>query len=137
VSCLSFKAVILLKNRELVTVKANATKTHFKYGNGLYIINEQDIQNVFYNGKIPGAEAIYFEGNPTAIGYKSSSDGSSNFLDEIVRLNALKQTASSPRNPFRGLIGFLAPLKDPVNLIYLLFGVVIVYGLIAGALGWV
>jgi hypothetical protein len=31
----------------------------------------------------------------------------------------------------------LAPLKDPVNLMYILFVGIIAYGLLAGALGWV
>lgn len=134
---MSFKALMLLKNREAVIHRANATKTSFKFGGGVYIINETDIQNVQENGKILGAEAIYFEGNPCAIGYKEISDGSGNFLDEIVRLNALKQTAAGPRFDLGASFAFLSPLKDPVNLIYLLFGLVVVYGLLAQALGWV
>jgi hypothetical protein len=94
---MSFNAVILLKSREAVTVKANATKTHFNYGKGLYVITEKDIQNVSVDGRITGAEAIYFEGNPNAVGYTSNEDKSSTFLDEIVTLNALKQTSAGPK----------------------------------------
>lgn len=134
---MSFKAVILLKSREVVTVNANAKKTHFKYGPGLYVITEQNIQNVNDSGKIHGAEAIYFEGNPNPVGYKSISDSSVDYLNEIVTLNALQQTASGPGFQLGSLLAPLAPLKDPVNLMYLLFAGIIVYGLLAGALGWV
>lgn len=134
---MSFKAVILLKSREAVIIKANARNASFRYGDGLYIITEKDIQNVESRGRILGAEAIYFEGNPSAVGYLKHEDNSTIFLDEIVYLNALKQTGSSPKNPFAGILKGLAPLKDPVNLMYILFVGIIAYGLIAGALGWV
>lgn len=134
---MSFKALMLLKNREAVIHKANATKTSFKFGGGVYIITEADIQNVQENGKILGAEAIYFEGNPCAVGALEIGDESGNYLDEIVRLNALKQTAAGPRFDLGASFAFLAPLKDPVNIIYLLFGLVVVYGVLAQALGWV
>lgn len=134
---MSFRALMLLKNREAVIVKANATKPSFKFGGGRYIINEKDIQNIEKGGKILGAEAIYFEGNPCAVGHDAISDSSSGFLNDIVRTNALKQTAAGPRFDLGVSLAFLAPLKNPVNLIYLLFGAVIVYGVLAQALGWV
>jgi len=134
---MSFKAIILLKNREAVYHRASAKKTHFKFQNGVYVITEADIQNQELFGKIKGAEAIYFEGNPNAVGYNSFSDSSSDYLNEIVLVNALKQTGSGPRFNFSSWFGFLAPLKDPITLMYLLFGAVIIYGLLAGALGWV
>lgn len=134
---MSFKAVILLKNREAVIHNANAKKAHFKYGDGIYVISEKDIQNVKVGGKIRGAEAIYFEGNPNAVGYKSMSDTSGNYLDEIVILNALKQTGSAPRFDFGSWLSMLAPLKDPTNLMYGFFFAVIIYGVLAQAFGWV
>ena len=134
---MSFKALILLKNREAIYHKANATKSSFKFGGGAYIITEKDIQNVEENGKVLGAEAIYFEGNPCAVGYEKIEDKSGNFLNEIVRVNALKQTAAGPRFDLGASFGFLAPLKDPVNIIYLLFGLVVLYGVLAQVLGWV
>lgn len=139
---MSFRALMLLKNRQAVFHKANATKTSFKFGGGVYIITETDIQNVEENGKIRGAEAIYFEGNPCAVSYtvetdENKRDKSGSYLDEIVRLNALKQTASSPRFDLGASFAFLAPLKNPVNIIYLLFGTVILYAVLAQALGWV
>lgn len=139
---MSFNALMLLKNRQAVIQKADATKTSFKFGGGLYIITETDIQNVLENGKILGAEAIYFEGNPCAVGYMeivdvNKRDKSGAYLNEIVRLNALKQTASGPRVDWGSSLAWLAPLKNPVNLVYLLFGAVIVYGLLAPAMGWV
>lgn len=128
---------MLLKNREAVIVRANATKAHFKFGGGIYVISEKDIQNVKREGRIHGAEAIYFEGNPNAIGYEKIADTSGKYLDEIVLMNALKQTASGPRFDFANWLGYLAPLKDPVNLMYILFVGIIAYGLLAQALGWV
>ena len=133
---------MLLKNREAVIHKANATKTSFKFGGGVYIITETDIQNVEEKGKILGAEAIYFEGNPCAVSVKeitdeTKRDKSGVYLDEIVRLNALKQTASGPRFDLGASFAFLAPLKNPVNIIYLLFGLVVVYAVLAQAMGWV
>lgn len=134
---MSFSAVILLKSREAVFVKASAKKSNFKYGDGLYVITEQDIQNVSIDGKITGAEAIYFEGNPNAVGYAVKEDSSESYLNEIVTLNALKQTAAGPKVHFGEMFAFLAPLKEPTNLMWLLFVGIIVYGLLAGALGWV
>ncbi len=93
-----------------------------------------------------GAEAIYFEGNPKAVnhtelkpkdGEKNNVESSVQYLNEIVTVNALKQMGSAPRFDFRSWLSFLAPLKDPVNLMYILFIAVIVYGVLAGALGWV
>ena len=134
---MSFKALLLLKNREAVYQKANATKSSFKYAGGAYIITETDIQNIEENGKILGAEAIYFEGNPCAVGHEKIEDKSGKFLDEIVRVNALKQTAAGPRFDLGSSFAFLAPLKDPVNIIYLLFGAVVLYGVLAQVMGWV
>ena len=134
---MSFKALMLLKNRQAVIHKANATKTSFKFGGGVYIITETDIQNIEEDDKILGAEAIYFEGNPCAVGFKEMGDQSGAYLDEIVRKNALKQTAAGPRFDLGASFGFLAPLKNPVNIIYLLFGLVVLYGVLAQALGWV
>lgn len=139
---MSFKALMLLKNRETVYHKANASKTSFKFGGGVYIITETDIQNVEEDGKILGAQAIYFEGNPCAVGHteepdKEKRDKSGAFLNEIVRLNALKQTAAGPRFDLGVSFAFLAPLKNPVNLIYGLFALVVVYAVLAQALGWI
>ena len=134
---MSFKAIILLKNREAVRINAKSKRNHFKFQGGVYVITEEDIQNVKIDGKIKGAEAIYFEGNPNAVGYKKFADSSSKYLNEIVIVNALQQTGSGPRFNFGSMFGFLAPLKDPVNLMYILFVGVIVYGILAQALGWV
>ncbi len=139
---MSFRALMLLKNREAVIHKANATKTSFKFKGGVYIITETDIQNVEENGKILGAQAIYFEGNPCAVGHTEEADEkkrdkSGAYLNEIVRLNALKQTAAGPRYDLGASLAFLAPLKNPVNLIYGLFALVVVYAVVAQVLGWV
>ena len=136
---MSFKALILLKNREAIPHRANAKKGHFRFGDGIYVISETEIQNVKMKGKILGAEVIYFEGNPNAVKYKKqgTADTSGKYLDEIVILNALKQTGSAPRFDFGNMFSFLAPLKNPVNLMYYFFFAVIVYGLIAQGLGWV
>jgi len=138
----SFKALILLKSRELIVHRANATKAHFRYGDGIYVITDSDIQNVDEAGKIRGAEAIYFEGNPNAVSHikpkvkkENELDPSSVYLNEIVIMNALKQTGSGPRFDFGNMFGFLAPLKDPVNLMYILFIGVILYGILSQALG--
>lgn len=129
--------MILLKSREVKIVKVNARKPHFKYGDGLYVISDSTIQNVNVDGKIRGAEAIYFEGDPNPVGHTKIEDSSVEYLNEIVTLNALKQTASGPSFKLGNFLAPLAPLKDPVNLMYLLFGGIIVYGLLAGAFGWV
>lgn len=136
---MSFTALMLLKNREAVFHRANSKKGHFKFGDGIYVISEVEIQNIKRGGKIHGAEAIYFEGNPNAIKPKKAgtADASGKYLDEIVILNALKQTGSAPRYDFGSMFAFLAPLKDPVNLMYYLFFAVILYGVIAQAMGWV
>ena len=134
---MSFNAIILKKNRKAVRVSASANKNHFKFQGGVYVITEADIQNVVFNEKIRGAEAIYFEGNPNAVGYKKFADSSSTYLNEIVIVNALQQTGAGPRFRLGDMFGFLAPLKDPVNLMYMLFVGVIVYGILAQALGWV
>ena len=65
------------------------------------------------------------------------SDTSTDYLNEIVTMNALKQTASGPKFDFGAMFGFLAPLTDPVNLVYILFVGVIIYGILAPVFGWV
>lgn len=134
---MSFTALILLKNREAVRIKASSRKSHFKYQGGVYVITETDIQNVLFKGKIKGSEAIYFEGNPNAVGYKRFADSSTQYLDEIVKVNALAQTGSGPRFNFGLTFGFLAPLKEPANLMYALFIGIIAYGILAQIMGWV
>ena len=141
--------MILLKSREIVIHKANATRAHFGYKDGIYVINDADIQNVDEAGKIRGAEAIYFEGNPNAVRHTKKKkvevtdarewvpDSSSVYLNEIVIMNALKQTGAGPRYNFGKMFGFLAPLKDPVTLMYIFFIGVIVYGILSQALGYV
>ena len=141
---MSFKALILLKSRELIIHRANATRAHFRYGDGIYVITDSDIQNVDEDGKIRGAEAIYFEGNPNAVSYtkpksrgEDELDPSSVYLNEIVIMNALKQTGSGPRFDFPNILSYLAPLKDPVTLMYILFIGVILYGVLSQALGYI
>ena len=134
---MSFRAIILLKNREVVFRRASSKTTHFKFQKGLYVISEADIQNAKKGNKIKGAEAIYFEGNPNAVGYSKFADSSKTYLNEIILINALKQTGSAPKFDFGATFAFLAPLKDPVNLMYILFAGVLIYGVLAQALGWV
>jgi hypothetical protein len=134
---MSFRVIMLLKNREAVFFPANTRKPHFKFGDGIYVITETDIQNAERDGKILGAEGIYFEGNPNIVGHQNVSENSGKYLDEIVKVNALKQTGSGPRFDFTDWLSYLAPLKDPINLMYILFVGIIAYGLLAGALGWV
>ena len=141
--------MILLKSREIVIHKANATKAHFRYKDGIYVINDSDIQNLDEGGKIRGAEAIYFEGNPNAVRHTKKKkvevtdasawvpDSSSVYLNEIVIMNALQQTGAGPRYNFGKMFAFLAPLKDPVTLMYILFIGVILYGILSQALGFI
>lgn len=118
-------------------MKLNRKKTSFKFQDGLYIISAGDINNIEIDGKIIGAEIIYHEGNPNAVNMKKAEDRSDEYLSELVIANALKQTAHGPKYQLGGFLEMLAPLKDPVNLMYILFVGIIVYGLLAGALGWV
>ena len=141
--------MILLKNREVVIHSANATRTHFNYKDGIYVISDADIQNVHESGKIREAEAIYFEGNPNAVSHTKKKkvevkdanawvpDSSSVYLNEIVIMNALQQTGAGPRYNFGKVFAFLAPLKDPVTLMYILFIGVILYGILSQALGFI
>lgn len=118
-------------------MKLNRKKSSFKFQDGLYIISAGDINNIELKGKVVGAEIFFHEGNPNAVNLKSAKDASGEYLSDLVIAGALKQTAHGPKYDFANMFAFLAPLKNPVNLIYILFIGVIAYGLLAGALGWV
>ncbi len=131
------RAVLLLKNREVLIKKINRKHTHIKYQKGLYVISEAEINNIESDGRIRGTEIIFFESNPNAISYEKDKDFSSNFLDEIVIANALRQTGQGPKFDIVDILGTLREIFSPVNIIYLLFFGAIAYGIIAGSLGWI
>lgn len=134
---MTLRAVILLKSREIHVMKLNRKKTSFKFQDGLYVISPGDINNIEVNKKIIGAEILFHEGNPNAVNLASKKDQSDTFLSDLVIANALKQTAHGPRFQISNILEFFKPLTDPVNLMYILFVGIIIYGLLAGALGWV
>jgi len=93
--------------------------------------------NYEVDDRIEGAESIWCEMNPNPIAYESSDDDSEKFLGELVIYNALKQTSQGPRMDIGSFLGNFSFLKQPMNWIWILMGGAILYGVIAGGLGWV
>ena len=131
---MSLKARILMKNREAIVKKINAKKAYFKFQSGLYVISEKNINNVEVNGKIKGAEIIFFKGNPSAIGPDENGDKSSAYLDELVIANALEQTSEGPRIQMEGILDALSWFTNPKNLMGLVLILVVIYGVVVGGL---
>ncbi len=135
---MDLKTIMLLKNREVIIKKLNRRHTHVEFQRGLYVVSEPDISLIRKDYRIKGSEIIFFEGNPNAINSEGSlNENSGDYLDELVIANALSQTSGGPRIDIGSIFDTLGFLWNPVNWVYMLFAGAIIYGLMAGWLGWV
>lgn len=131
---MSLRVVILTRTKEAIFKNISLQSDNFKYKDGLYVISPKAIANHVFKGKVEGSEIIFFEGNPNPITSKGIVDGSNDFMDDEVLVNALKQTSHSPgvdlgqiKQIFSAIAGFFT---SPVNFIYVLFYALIAYALI-------
>jgi len=129
------RVIILQRNRRVEIKEVNPKKDNYRYRKGLYILSQDYIANWSIDDKVQGSEAIYFEGNPNPVFHGETKDKSGTYLDDKVRENALRQTSLGPKFDFSWLGDILGWLKDPDNLIYLVMGLVILYGLLVEFLG--
>lgn len=131
---MSIRVVILTNTKEAIEKNLTLKATNFKHAGGLYVITPDAIANYEKNGKVMGSEIMFFEGNPNPITSAGIVDSSSEFMDDEVLVNALKQTSSGPRIDLGGigevLSGITGYLSNPVNFIWLLFYGIIAYALI-------
>ena len=51
-------------------------------------------------------------------------------MDRYVMENALKQTSLGPKVDLGNLVGYLSWFKSPLNLIYLLMGLTMAWGVV-------
>lgn len=135
---MKFRAIILLKNREIKIKKLNKRKDTMKYGSGLYVVSRKRINPYSRDGVIKGSEIFFFEGDPNPLSLSQEEidkDESVDYLDDLITKNALRQTAMGPAIDISSVVEALSWFKEPANLVYLLFLGAIVYGLIVGWLG--
>lgn len=131
---MSFKGIILLQSRKVKIKKINPKRTHIKWRSGLYVIDPESIRPVEKDDKIMGSEIIWFEGNPNPLSKAGISDKSGEFLDEYIIKNTLDQTGSGPRIDIGNWSESISWLWDPKNIVAVMVGGAILYGLIYGLL---
>ena len=134
---MSVRAIMLKKDRKAKIMKVKTKHTHIKWAGGLYVLSPKAIVNYEVDDRIEGAEAIWCETNPNPIAYDSTDDDSEDFLGELVIYNALKQTSQGPRMDIGSFLGHFSFLKRPMNWVWILMAGAILYGIIAGGMGWV
>jgi len=131
---MSVRAIILTRAKRAIIKNINIKTDSFSFKDGLYVVTADAIANYTENGRVRGSEIVYFEGNPNPITDKGVDDSSSDFMDNLVLVNALKQTSQGPRVDLSGLGDVLANvtsyLSSPSNFIWLIFYGIIAYALI-------
>jgi len=131
------RVIILQSNRKALIKETNPKRPYAKHQKGHYILASEAVANYEVDGVVKGSEIIFFQGNPNPISYGSIDektgvieDRSGEYMDRYVMENALKQTSLGPKVDIGNLIGYLSWFKSPVNLIYLLMGFAILWGVI-------
>ena len=135
---MSIRAIILTRAKEAV-IKTISPKTgHYRYKDGLYVITQDAIANYEFKGKVKGAEVFFFEGNPNPITAEGIKDKSTDFNDDELLVNALKQTSQGPTVDLGGIMdvvsGITGYLKEPANFVWLLFYGAIAYAILTSLL---
>lgn len=131
------RVIFLQTNRRALIKQADPKKPFTKFQEGHYIMASEAVANYEVDKVVQGSEIIFFQGNPSPVSYSSIDDKtgdvedkSGDYMNTYVMENALKQTSLSPKVDLGNLIGYLSWFKSPMNLVYLLMGVSIVYGLV-------
>jgi hypothetical protein len=132
---MSVRSILLRKDKTAQIGKVKTRHTHIKALNGLYVLDSGAIVNYELDNEVLGSEIIWFEGNPNPLTHKDGlADKSGDFLGAMVIENALKQTAQGPTINVGDMLSGLSWLKNPVNWIWLMLGLAIVWSVIKNAL---
>jgi hypothetical protein len=129
---MSLRAIVLMNNRKAKIMETKPKHTHVKWRGGLYVVDPVAIAPIDEDGKVGGSEIIWFEGNPNPIGKDGITDKSGDFLDEVIIKNALDQTSLGPRINVGELKELFSFLGKPVNWVWIMLGLGILYGIIVG-----
>lgn len=136
------RVIFLQSNRKALIKETDPKKPYTKHLNGHYIMASEAVANYEVDDIVMGSEIIFFQGNPNPVSYESIDEGtgevedkSGDYMDQYVMENALKQTSLGPKIDLTNLLALLSWF-NPTNLVYLLMGAVILYGLISQALGY-
>ena len=130
---MSLRVIILTRTKQAIFKNITLRSDNYKYKDGLYVITPKAIANHVLNGNVKGSEIIFFEGNPNPITSEGMVDGSKDFMDDEVLVNALKQTSMTPGVDISHITDLLSSIggamKSPTTIIWFMF-----YGLIAYAI---
>jgi len=129
---MKIRTIILLKNREVEIKYVNPKHTHFKFREGLYILSEKGINNYTKDEILSGSEIIVFEGNPNPLTDEGLKDNSKDYLNEVTKINVMKQTSLGPKFSIGSLFEGFGWLKNPINWFWLFVVAMVGYGLITG-----
>lgn len=131
------RVIILQSNRKALIKETDPKKPYTKHQEGHYILASEAVANYEVDGLVKGSEIIFFQGNPNPISYGSIdeksgavADRSGEYMDRYVMENALKQTSLGPKVDLGNLVGYLSWFKSPLNLIYLLMGLTVAWGVV-------
>ncbi len=123
----------LSKGRALINKKIKASKGQLEFNNGVYILDPRAVNRFSVDGKTKsGSEIFFFEGNPSPVQLEKPKDEagkidpSSEYLDNVIYINFLKQTGHPTKNTVRNTLAFLSPLTDPATLFKLIFFMTII-----------
>lgn len=132
---MSIRAIILTRTKEAIFKNLTLRAVNFKYKDGFYVVTPDAIANYEKNGKVKGSEIFFFEGNPNPLTHDEGiTDSSTEYMDDEILVNALRQTSSGPRMDLSGVGDFLSGVGaylSPTNFIWLLFYGIIAYALVA------
>jgi hypothetical protein len=143
---MKIRCIILRRNRTIIIKLIDATKSFFRYNNGIYLTPKNfvnlisNIDNTPSVSQIP--ELLYFEDDPVPLKIILAEDEedakqelearSGKFLDKVVVGNALKELAKPQGLGFQVLLEYI---RSPSKLIPVLFILIIVFTLIYEFLG--
>lgn len=132
---MSVRSILLRKDKTAQIGNVKTKHTHIKTLGGLYVLDSLAIVNYELEGEVKGSEIIWFEGNPNPLTWKDGlKDSSGDFLGVMVIENALKQTSQGPTIDVGSILSGLSWLKNPVNWVWLMLGLTIIWSVLKNAL---
>jgi hypothetical protein len=142
------RVVILQSNRKALIKETDPKRPYTRHQEGHYILASESVANYEVDGVVEGSEIIFFQGNPNPVSYSSIQvtekdgetlvgveDKSGTYMDNVVMENALRQTSLGPKVNLGALMGYLEWFKKPMNWVYGLMALSILWGLIEQFLG--
>lgn len=116
------KAILLTRSKKVKKINVNS-ELDFTYENCLYELDPSKVLNKMVQNRqgkwiLKDQVAVYFEGNPTPIGYP---DDSKNFREQVIVENALNQVAASKKRiPKRNAILIIVACIVVLGIVFFL-----------------